>query len=163
MEVEAGIGLFEAGVGHVLKAIAEAPVRGDVPIEAEMAGELSTVAEIGRTKAIAADVAGAEPAFNRKRNFCAADFQNWAQGADESVIAALAEPTGGKSKARLQMPIGARAPMPKVVIEERLGLQEMVAGAFGAKPDASASGLKPEFLFALLRVYDKWQRTAEGR
>jgi hypothetical protein len=58
----------------------------------------------------------------------------------------LAQPARGKINPALQVPIGAQAPAPKIVIEECLGLSEMLAGVFGWKTHASADGLKLKFL-----------------
>lgn len=152
MEVEAGIGLFDACVRHVLKAIAESQMRVDIPIEANMAGELGAGAKVGITKLITADVSGTEAAFQGDWKASAAQFEGRTEGANESVIPVLAQPAAGKIEPRLQMPIGAQAPAPEIVIEESFGLSEVLTGVFGWETHASADGLEPEFLLFLLRL-----------
>ena len=163
MEVEAGIGLFDACVGHVLKSIGESHMSGNVPVEADMAGELSPGTKIGGTKLITTDISGTEAAFNGNRKASAAQFEGWTEGANESVFPVLAQPAGGKINPRLQVPIGAQAPTPKIVVEKSFGLSEMLAGVFGWKSKASADGLEPEFLIFLLCLRDKRQCAAENR
>ena len=152
MEVEARIGFADSGVGHVLKAIAESPTRGDVPVEADVSGELGVCAEICGSKMITADVTGTETAFQGNRKPCATQFEARTECADKSIITVLAQPAGGKINPGLQVPIGAQAPAPEIVVEECFDLSEMLAGVFGWKTDASAGGLKPEFPIVLLRL-----------
>jgi hypothetical protein len=146
VEVETWIGLFDAGIGHVLKAIAKPPTRGDIPIETDVAGELSAAAEIGISKLITADVRGTKTGLKGNRKAGAAQFEAWTNGTDERVIAMLAQPARGKINPRLHVPIGAQVPAPKIVVEECFGLSEMLAGVFGWETDASADGLKLKFL-----------------
>ena len=152
MEVEAGIGLFDAGVGHVLKAVAKPPARGNIPIETDMAGELSTGAEIGISKLITTDVSRTETGFEGNRKAGAAQFEARTKGADESVITMLPQPARGKINPRLHVPIGAQVPAPKIVVEECFSLPEMLAGVFGWETDATADGLESKFLLVLLRL-----------
>lgn len=152
MEVETGIGFTDASVGHVLKAIAKSPTRGDVPVQANVSGELGIGTEVSVSKMITADVSGTETALKGNRKPGAAQFEAWAERADKSIITVLAQPARGKINPGLQVPIGAQAPAPKIVVEERFDLPEMLAGVFGWETDASAGGLEPEFLLFLLRM-----------
>lgn len=163
MEVEAGIGLFDASVGHVLKAIAESQMRGDIPVEANVAGELGPGAKVGSTILITADISGTETAFKGEWKSSAAQFEGRTEGADKSIITMLAKPAAGKIKPRLQMPIGAQAPAPEIVIEESFGLSEVLTGVFGWKTEASTDGLKPEFLVFVLGARDIRQRASKNR
>src|SRR5690348_8196342 len=111
-------------------------MRCDVPVQADMAGELSPGTKIGGTKLITADVTGTEAAFKGDWKPSAAQFEGRTEGTDESVFPVLAQPAGGKINPRLQVPIGAQAPTPKIVVEKSFGLSEMLAGVFGWKSKA---------------------------
>ena len=152
VEVEAGIGFANASVGHVLKTIAESQMRGNVPVEPDVTGELGFGAEVSSSKMITAYVSGTEAAFEGDRKPSTAHFEGRTEGADKSIVTMLSQPARGKINARLQMPIGAQVPAPQIVIEECFGLSEMLTGVFGWKTDASADGLEPEFLLFLLRL-----------
>jgi len=91
-----------------------------------------------------------ETAFKRDRKPGAVQFEARSKGADESVIPVLAQPACGEINPRLQLPICAQVPAPKIVIEECFGLSKMLAGVFGWKTDAGTDGLKLEFF--LLRL-----------
>ena len=61
MHIQATIVRAQAGVGHVLKAVTESPVRSKIPIQADMARELNIRAEVPRTKGILAKERWADP------------------------------------------------------------------------------------------------------
>lgn len=129
----------------MLKAIANAPVRGNIPIKTNVGGELNVGAKINRPKLIAADVRRTGAGFERQRYTFPGNFEARPNRTDKCIFAATAKPARRGAEARLQPPILGQVPPPKIVVEEGFRLQEMLATAFGGKADASARGLKLKF------------------
>jgi len=99
VEIETGIRFTDAGIGHVLVAITDAPVWRDIPKQSDVGCELGADTEIDLTETITADVGRTRSAFDCERNPGATKLKSWTNGPDECVFTTSSKPTGRSGNA----------------------------------------------------------------
>ena len=147
MHVQAGVWRRQVGVGHVLKAVAEAPMLGKIPVQPNVGSELKIHAKILVFERVAAQQGWAHAAF--QRNWPPLLLQNDARPESEHrrVLTGITQPTTGQVQPRLQLPLLAQVPTPRQEpVGKGLDLVELVSASVGGKPATQSCGLKAEIL-----------------
>lgn len=139
MHVDAWVGFFDAGVGHVRKSVSDAKVASDIPINSSMTGELELRGDVHVSPLVPAQICGAAAEIELDRETPAAKLQARRQRTNESVIRVTADPTEVQVESRVDLE-SVKIPNPRQgKIGECLDLLQAVGDIVGGKAVTHAS------------------------
>ena len=92
MHIQAAIVRGQPGVGHVLNAVTESPVRGKIPVQPNVACELNIRAEVPRLKVVLAEKCRTNPAFQGNRQPLPPQDQGRSNCTDGRIVALVPQP-----------------------------------------------------------------------
>lgn len=94
VQIEAGIVLADAGVGHVLEAVGHADLFVNPPCKSGVTGKLKRHPEVYISEFMLAQNRRAGTGFKCQREIAFAQNESWSQRADKAVFATPMEESG---------------------------------------------------------------------